>query len=738
MADANHELERDFRRRWYEAHLRRYEQNVAAVVEQEEIQRELNAAAEEGLEIIDALQKSNDVEAFIESLRSWSQHKARPFNNFGQMFMNQVVNYSTEPAETARLLSEVLGFPSTKEEALSKIEQLLKYVETVKKKGQPAPRRVPFCLSFFWSLAKDTHWPVLWASAAQFAEYLTGQQLPANPLHLYPTYMDLVGELDRDYRQFERVASWWKSRKLLLVDAVLMDRCQFGRDWDASKSSQIEANAEVLLETVRYWGNVLRPEVEEILEGKWQTKVPPLNWSKDRPRGDGYVIFFSPEQPLGPGILVGVNEGGLYVGADSGLGGAGWIFEAEKTMESWTIEGYELITSHRSVRKTPHQFGWRPDQIRYGRHWGKKDLPVDLREAVLSATKDLRSQVKDLSDRYRKFEEGPPNVEEDTPPPQPPDGTSPSPEAIAGLAEELLVDPEDLWMVIGLLDDKSQVILYGPPGTGKTFLAKHLAECLAPEDSQRAFVQFHPSMSYEDFFEGYRPGTGADGTMVYQLTSGPLRNIAQRATENPDQRHILIIDEINRANLPKVLGELLFLLEYREETVLPLYRPSEPFGLPSNLWLIGTMNTADRSIALVDAALRRRFHFVPFFPHQGLMKGLLERWLEEKGEHAWVGELVAKVNQELSEELGGPHLQLGPSHFMKPGISNLETGKLRMVWRYTIEPFMEEQFFDDPDRIQRFRLENVLMRHGSRESDQPQGEESQSAGRSDGKPAEAS
>ncbi len=222
-------------------------------------------------------------------------------------------------------------------------------------------------------------------------------------------------------------------------------------------------------------------------------------------------------------------------------------------------------------------------------------------------------------------------------------------------------------------------------------------------------------MSYEDFFEGYRPETGAGGSMTYKLTPGPLRNIAEAAGENPDQQHILIIDEINRANLPKVLGELLFLLEYRQDTVLPLYRPQEPFGLPSNLWLIGTMNTADRSIAPVDVALRRRFHFVPFFPHQGMMEGLLERWLEDKGEKAWVGKKVAEVNRELSQALGGPHLQLGPSHFMKDGISELTNGKLEMVWRYTVEPFIEEQFFDDPDRIERFRWKKIKQEVASEE-----------------------
>ena len=290
------------------------------------------------------------------------------------------------------------------------------------------------------------------------------------------------------------------------------------------------------------------------------------------------------------------------------------------------------------------------------------------------------------------------------------------PESLYQLAKTLLVEAEFLEDIVELLEDKGQVILYGPPGTGKTYLARELAKELAPDESCRALVQFHPSTSYEDFFEGYRPvGTGDDGGIRFELTPGPLARMAQRAQNAPpDQRHVMIIDEINRGNLPRVLGELLFLLEYRDESVQTLYRPEEPFALPENLWFIGTMNTADRSIALVDAALRRRFHFVPFFPDSGPMSGLLDRWLEREDEPAWVGHLVDAVNGELKVVLEGSHLLLGPSHFMKEyGDSPDEQHeRLRRIWEYNIEPFIEDQFFGDPDRIERFRFNAVMKRHG--------------------------
>lgn len=288
-----------------------------------------------------------------------------------------------------------------------------------------------------------------------------------------------------------------------------------------------------------------------------------------------------------------------------------------------------------------------------------------------------------------------------------PDSTTTKAEILDDLAEELLVDRGFLDDIIELLEDKGQVIFYGPPGTGKTYLARKLAEALAPDHNRRELVQFHPSTSYEDFFEGYRPEADS-GDMTYQLTPGPLTRMAARAADAPSQQHVMIIDEINRANLPKVFGELLFLLEYRDESVHTLYRPDDTFELPRNLWFIGTMNTADRSIALVDAALRRRFHFIPFFPNGWPMEDMLERWLAANHEPEWVGELVAQVNDELDVELGGPHLLLGPSHFMKQG---LDEEAMRRIWKYNIEPFIEDQFFGDRDQIEYFRFDQVHKRY---------------------------
>ena len=271
------------------------------------------------------------------------------------------------------------------------------------------------------------------------------------------------------------------------------------------------------------------------------------------------------------------------------------------------------------------------------------------------------------------------------------------------LADELMFDIAELRKIEELLNDKRQVIFQGPPGTGKTYAARKLAECLASAKDRVTLVQFHPSYAYEDFVQGFRPDL-VNGQPGFKLRDGPLLQAAQAAkNDETGARHFLIIDEINRGNLAKVFGELYFLLEYRGEKMRLQYSDgsSDPFDLPDNLYIIGTMNTADRSIALVDLALRRRFHFVEFHPDKAPIKGLLKRWLEENApDMSWVADIVDRVN----EKLGDRQAAVGPSYFMK---NDLDERKLDLIWEHNVLPYIEERLFGEGDRLAEFSLDEL-------------------------------
>jgi len=257
------------------------------------------------------------------------------------------------------------------------------------------------------------------------------------------------------------------------------------------------------------------------------------------------------------------------------------------------------------------------------------------------------------------------------------------------LAASLHTEIAWLQRIIDLLTDRQQIVFYGPPGTGKTYIAQALAGHLTEADAVR-LVQFHPSYSYEDFFEGYRPTQGSDGSVGFALHPGPMRALASDAEADPTRTYILIIDEINRGNLAKVFGELYFLLEYRRNPIRLQYSPGESFTLPENVFLIGTMNTADRSIASLDAAMRRRFAFVELHPDEPPVRDLLPRWLAARGQEGDDrGELLTALNAEIGTE--DRDYQLGPSYLMTPDAER--PGGQERIWEHSILPLLEEHYY---------------------------------------------
>jgi hypothetical protein len=311
------------------------------------------------------------------------------------------------------------------------------------------------------------------------------------------------------------------------------------------------------------------------------------------------------------------------------------------------------------------------------------EVMLDRQGALVDVTEALEELQAVLDGGDGRVSDGEPSM--------PQSGIPALPPADGRLAAELHMPAEALQEIIGLLGSRQQIVLYGPPGTGKTFIAKAIARHVIGQDdrSRVQLVQFHPSYSYEDFFEGYRPDVTPGGEATFTLKDGPLARIAREARADGENPYVLVIDEMNRANLAKVFGELYFLLEYRRESIQLQYRPTEPFQLPPNLFIIGTMNTADRSIALLDAAMRRRFSFVELHPDESPVKDVLPAWLAANQQGPERARLLAALNAAFEDQ--DRDLRIGPSYLMREEASSEEG--LRRVWKYDILPLLEEHYY---------------------------------------------
>ncbi|MEM7580294.1 MAG: AAA family ATPase [Cyanobacteria bacterium P01_A01_bin.80] len=243
------------------------------------------------------------------------------------------------------------------------------------------------------------------------------------------------------------------------------------------------------------------------------------------------------------------------------------------------------------------------------------------------------------------------------------------------------------------IERKKQAIFYGPPGTGKTYVAQKLAKYLVSGSNGFVdIVQFHPAYTYEDFVQGIRPQR-INGELDYPLVNGRFLDFCEEAYRSQDIC-VLIIDEINRANVARVFGELMYLLEYRDEK-MPL-AAGEEFSIPANVRIIGTMNTADRSIALVDHALRRRFAFIPLYPNYEILRH----------RHSETGFPVKELIQtltNLNKEISNPHNEVGISYFLRDDLVN----QIESIWQLEIEPYLEEYFFNQPSKVEQFRWKEV-------------------------------
>jgi 5-methylcytosine-specific restriction protein B len=301
-----------------------------------------------------------------------------------------------------------------------------------------------------------------------------------------------------------------------------------------------------------------------------------------------------------------------------------------------------------------------------------------------------------------------------------------------------------------VLATKKQVILYGPPGTGKTWVANNYIKTLKKDPIQQEesaetsnpsqFVTFHQSFSYEEFVEGLRPSTDDEGNICYSVHEGVFKTICRNAFNAlmkeaglskewaedgampqlmPDETRqvrkiqenvpfFLIIDEINRGDISRVFGELITLLEADKRlfaenelaVILPYSKTN--FGIPPNLYIIGTMNTADKSISLVDVALRRRFGFIEMMPQIGVLEENLQNGSESTQEIFDLSiDVLKRVNQQITFLYDRDH-QIGHSYLLKLKEASSRDDAIEefwFVWYYEILPLLQEYFYDSPRKL---------------------------------------
>jgi MoxR-like ATPase len=594
------------------------------------------------------------------------------------MFLNKLVKYLPDQEELADRLRAALPAPESVDDAGRRMAAFSDYLATlietgVASKADIQPSRAAFFLSGWWHIQDPETWPIYFVTARDALRKREGFQPSTQPTESYRTFRDLflhvASELKISCWEMEHVCAWLEEEKpppppppppppggkiWLIAPGPGAER------WGEFREEGIAAIGWAALGDLRNYSKL--EEYREALAGLRETDALPIHdalacyeFAHEMQEGDVVYAKRGQASVIGKGTI---RSDYVY---DESRGDYPHIRKVE-----WTEVGDWKPREKPLVTKTLTEIGQYPQL-------------VDQIEAAIGGSKPLLPPRG--GGRYE----------------------------IEDAISELFFGQSEIEETQRLLQSKKNIVLQGPPGTGKTYFALRLAWLVlrSKDPTRLASVQFHQSYSYEDFVQGYRP-TGEGG---FERRDGPFLRFCDQALQDQENHYVLIIDEINRGNLSKILGELMMLIEADKrdpQWAIQLAYSSEddpPFHVPPNLVVIGTMNTADRSLALVDYALRRRFAFVdvePAFTSEAFRKHLEETLRVDSGLRERIVTRLMALNREIAADPGlGRGFRIGHSYFCNaPADDPCDEVWYERIVHTELDPLLREYWFDDEDKVE--------------------------------------
>ncbi len=614
----------------------------------------------------------------------------------GQMVVNQLAKWSNNTEKTNAQLRESIRQPNSRDEAATKIRAMASFLRKEFPDKKVRFASVPFLLSYFWQIDDPNFAPIHFPNSRQVLEaeglFEANEDLAQSYLDFWERYDELAKEWSDGF-DATKDCKYWFIEHVLWTYSQSQKAATGEPDEEEAESAEgaEQSSTSGPLALIGTWKDPPISAVRGFIKAKgaW-----PSVWS--------FPIKEAAQPELKPPFYIYVNVG------------RGVLKYRMKVAEYHTSKGNDgLQPPWPELADKSHEGKQRNGDFIFKTWFKVTDIEdvnpqvnaFDLRPAA-PFTMTARALLNQSTFGYFRLPSEP------TAPT--PTATTP-PYSLDDAAKGMFIPKSELAEIVDLLRRKKNVILQGPPGVGKTFVARRLAYALigAESDRQIGFVQFHQSYSYEDFVQGYRPKK--DG--AFELAKGVFVRFCEEARQRPEHRFVFIIDEINRGNISKIFGELMLLIEADKRE--PAWKAALAYGdedqtyffVPPNVYLLGLMNTADRSLALVDYALRRRFAFVDLDPRFDSAE--FETHLKDHGATpALINKIrnrFGELNQMIEDDRDlGPGFRIGHSYFCPDSAARLDGDWYSRVVRREIEPLLREYWFDQPRNDVKEKVDRLL------------------------------